>query len=63
LIDNKIKIVKYNYSIDPTVQTYSCFEGYMHLSLDGKELMIVNKKPLSSKDYVLEADPNEIRKL
>jgi len=33
--DNKIKLIKYNYSLDEIVQNMSAYEGYMQLSSNG----------------------------
>jgi hypothetical protein len=35
----------------------------MQLSKDGKEINIVNLKPIIKEEYVLEADPNEVERL
>ena len=61
-MNNKIKITKYNYAIDENVQTSSTFDGYLQLSKDEKNLEIMLKKYILKPDYVLEADPDTVKR-
>ena len=60
--ENKVKCIKFNYSLDEVVQKHVCFDAFIKLSQDKKQLIIANKKPVED-DYILEADPNEVRRL
>ena len=55
--NNKVSIKKYNYSIDDTVQNFSCFDSFLQLSEDEQYLIITNKKPVNNPEYIYEADP------
>ena len=44
-----LKVVKYNYSLDGSVQNFSSFESYIRIQDD--ELEIYNKKPLENPSY------------
>ena len=44
-----LKVVKYNYSLDESVQNFSSFESYIRIQDD--ELEIFNKKPLENPSY------------
>ncbi len=57
-----IPCVKYNYGLDETVQNFSNFHAYFHLSDDESEVLIFNKKPKENPEYILEADPYEVKK-
>ena len=59
--ENKVKCIKFNYSLDEVVQKHVCFDAFIKLSQDKKQLIIANKKPVED-DYILEADPNEVRR-
>ena len=43
-------MLKYNYSLDPSVQNFSSYESYIRFE-DG-ELEIYNKKPIENPTYV-----------
>ena len=58
--DNKIKIIKLNHSVDPHIQRFTQFQGYMRLKASSNFLEIVNKKPNDQPLYILSADPKEI---
>ena len=53
-----IKCVKYNYSLEEEIQNQLQFDGTIQLSEDGQELIIINKKPNTNPEYILEADPH-----
>lgn len=61
-VQNKVKITKYNYAIDENVQSSSTYDGYMNLSKDEQCLEIMLKKYILKPDYLLEADPDTVRK-
>lgn len=42
---NKIKLFKYNYSMDQTMQNMPSYEGFLQLSENGKYLSIFTFKP------------------
>ena len=54
--------IKYNYSLDEETYDFSCYDGFLQLSDDGKTINLTNLKPIIKNQYVLEADPNEIIK-
>lgn len=56
--EKKVKLIKYNQSLDKEVQDCVCYDGYMQLSQDEKELLITIKKPVKEK-FGLESDYNE----
>ena len=39
------------------MQNFSSFQAKIKLSADGKELLIINRKPVEKLQHVLEADP------
>lgn len=53
---NKIKCIKYNYSLDKEVQSVGAFEGYFQLSKDGQYLNIYNKKSIRKAEYLFDPD-------
>ena len=59
--NNKVRIKKYNYAIDDTVQNFSSFDGFLQLSENEKNFIITNKKPVDNPEYILEADPETVR--
>ena len=59
----KIKCVKYNYSLDAGVQNFLQFDGLLHLSEDGKKLIITLKKYSETPIHVLEPDPHTVKKM
>ena len=54
--ERKVKLVKYNYSLDKETQYKLCYDSYMQVSQDEKRLIITVKKPVKD-EYVLQADP------
>ena len=38
------------------------FDALLQVSSDGKELLIFNQKPDDNPEYILEADPDEVRR-
>ena len=60
--NNKIKIKKYNYAIDESVQNFSSFDAYLQLSEDETKFIVTNKKPVNDPEYIYEADPQLIKK-
>ena len=58
--DNKIKIIKLNHSVDPHIQRFTQFQGFLQFTDDSTFLEIVNKKPNDQPLYILSADPKEI---
>ena len=59
--NKRIPIFKYNYSLDVSIQNSAGFEGYLQLSEDEETLLIFNKKPIDGSNYILEADPDELK--
>ena len=57
---NKIKVIKYNNTLDDEAFKYPTYNAFMELSLDGEQLFITNKVKYKDKEYVLENDPSEI---
>ena len=45
LKNEKIKIIKHNYSLSSSTQNFPACEGFMHLSDDMTKLIIFTKKP------------------
>ena len=57
-----IKCIKYNNSLDETVQQNYFFDAFITVSSDGSKLIISNKKPTAeAKEYILDADPITIK--
>ena len=56
-MDNKVKIVKFNNSLDSRVQRFTQFDAYMQLEELGQFIKFVNIKPIDDPKYILEADP------
>ena len=54
--NNKIKCIKYNYSLDKEVQKIGGFEGYLQLSQCGKYLHIFNHKNVRKPQYIYDPD-------
>lgn len=59
----KIKCVKYNYSLDAGVQNFLQFDGLLHLSEDGKKLVLTLKKYSETPIHVLQPDPHTVKKM
>lgn len=59
LYQNKIKIIKFNHSVDSETQRFSQFNSYLQLSTDLTYLEIVNKKPIDQPISMLQMDPRE----
>ena len=59
-MSRKIKIIKYNSSLDKVVQNFSSFDSYLQISRNKDELVIFNKKPIEFQKYILEADPEVV---
>ena len=49
-------MVKYNFTLDESIQNFTTYDGYIQLSSDGQELLITNKKVIEDQEYILEAD-------
>lgn len=47
-LKGRIQCQKYNYAMDEVVQNFCCYDGYIQLSTDEKELELWLKKPLES---------------
>lgn len=66
IVDNmksqKIKCVKYNYSLAAGVQNFFQFDGLITLSEDGKRLVLTLKKYNEKPIHVLEPDPHTVKK-
>ena len=58
-----ISCIKYNYSLERDVQDFDSQEAQIKISMDGEELEIHNMKIHEQLEYVLEADPNEVKRL
>ena len=58
-----ISCIKYNYSLERDVQDFDSQEAQIKISMDGEELEIHNMKIHEQREYVLEADPNEVKRL
>ena len=48
----KVKLVKYNSSLDKEVQNEVCYDAFMQISEDETNLIITNKKPVKM-EYIL----------
>lgn len=59
----RIDAVKYNYSLDQEVQNFTSYDCQIFVSENGENLIIINKKPIEKDLYVLEADPNALKKI
>jgi hypothetical protein len=57
---SRVDCVKYNYGLDEEVQNFKTFDSQVQISDDGLTLMLINRKPVANKQYVLEADPNSV---
>ena len=62
ILNNPIKCVKYNYSLDADIQDFLQFESLITISEDGLQLRLINKKPTEDAIHKLEADPYKIKK-
>jgi hypothetical protein len=51
-----MKCIKYNSSLDAIVQNLYNSEGYIQLSKDRSEVIIMNKKPIANPKYIFEAE-------
>lgn len=60
--ENKVKIVKFNHSLDSDVQRFTQFDGYMTIDQETKYIEFTIKKPNNNPKYILEADPMEVEK-
>jgi hypothetical protein len=45
------------------VQNFNSYQSYMQLSQDGKELIIVNRKPREKLEYIHEEDPKKVEEV
>ena len=56
-----IKCIKYNNTLEDSVQSNYSFDSFLTVSNDGTKLIISNKKPTASaNEYILDADPTTI---
>lgn len=62
LKNSSINAYKYNTSLDESVQNFCSYEALIELQQNGETINIYNKKPNEQMDYVLEVDPDELRK-
>ena len=46
MMTSQIQCFKYNSTIDKSIQKYTCFDAFLSLSQDGREIIITNRKPL-----------------
>ena len=60
--DDPIKCMKYNYSLDADIQDNLQYDSLLTVSEDGKKLKLINKKPVEKEHFMLEADPNTVKK-
>ena len=60
-MENPIKATKYNYTIEASIMNNFQVDCQIHLSKDGKELIIMNKTPNSYPKYKYEETPEDIR--
>ena len=51
---HKIPCIKYNYSLDEETQDFTCYEGTIQLSEDGKVVHLTNLKPKIKNQISLE---------
>jgi hypothetical protein len=63
LIKTKIDIIKYNYAMDKEVQNFDCQDGFLEISENGQDVQIFNLKIVENNQWVLEADPNQVKAL
>jgi len=59
--ENPIAATKYNYTIEPSIMNNFQVECEVHISKDGKELIVTNKKPNDYPTYTYEEMPDDIR--
>lgn len=52
--------MKFNYSLDNSVQNVGAFDAYIQLSKDGKFLNIYNKKIIRKPHFIYNPDIKEI---
>lgn len=52
----RIHCIKYNYSLDDSVQTNCQQQGFIKLSSDGETLLIYKKHFIRPKEYILDPD-------
>ena len=55
MVENKIKVTKYNSSLDDCVQNLSSYDGF--IQVEGGMLVITHKKPAQVGMYVNQTDP------
>lgn len=58
--ENKIKVTKYNSSLDDCVQNLSSYEGF--IQVENGKLVITHKKPSQIDMFVNVSDPHVIKK-
>jgi hypothetical protein len=44
--ENKVQCVKYNHSVESSIQLHETFSAYIQISPDHQDLIIMNKRPL-----------------
>ena len=60
-INNLVNCVKYNYSLEESVQNFSTFSAFIQLI--GQYFKLIIKKPIEDPQYVLQSDPKEVEKI
>ena len=58
----KVKVVKYNHSLEKPVSNESCIDAFLQLSNDEFNIIITKKVLVAKDEYILEGDPNEINR-
>ena len=53
---DRIKIIKYNHSLDKESQTQLFFHGYLNISEDGNDLQIWNRHSKIKPTYINDPD-------
>ena len=61
MTNQHINCFKYNYALETEVQNFSSFQAKIKLSKDGKELLIINRKPVEKIQAVNEDEQQIVK--
>lgn len=60
--ENKVKIIKYNTSMDQATQVQCNYNGYFQLDVEGEYMDITLKKPIKKMELIQQSTHEEVRK-
>lgn len=58
MMTTQIQCFKYNSSLDKAVQKVNCYDAFISLSADGKELIVTKRVPVSEAMQVVDTEPD-----